>query len=111
MKRIACFLATALIAAAATAAPGQPPEPKSVHGQGCVEAGVEVRCLVVKDIESGKLYNLLVDDPRPAIGEGIEFTGVVFDGATYCMQGEPVRVMKWTHKDSLKCASGHPPTQ
>ena len=111
MKRIACFLTAALITAAATAASGQPPEPKSVHGEGCVEAGAEMRCMVVKDIESGKLYNLLIKDPQPAIGEGIEFTGVVFDGATYCMQGEPVQVIKWTHKDSLKCDSGQPPTQ
>jgi hypothetical protein len=103
--------AMALMAAAATAAAGQPPEPKSVHGQGCVEAGVEVRCLVVKDIESGKLYNLLVKDPQPAIGEGIEFTGVLYDGVTYCMQGIPVQVTKWAHKDSLKCVPGQAPRQ
>lgn len=110
MKR--ALLATAAILFAVTAAaPGASPapEPKQVRGEGCVEAGVEMRCLVLKDVKSGKLYNLMVKEPRPNIGEGIEFTGEPFDGVTYCMQGIAVKVTNWTRKDSLKCSPGEAP--
>jgi hypothetical protein len=40
------------------------------------------------------------------VGEGIEFTGVPYDGVTMCMQGIPVRVTQWKHKDSLRCPQG-----
>ncbi len=97
------FAAMALTAAAATATAGQTPEAKPVHGQGCVEAGVETRCLVVKDVKSGILYNLLIKGARPDIGIGIEFTGVPFNGMSYCMQGTLLEVTKWTRDTSLKC--------
>jgi hypothetical protein len=98
------FAAMALIAAAATVSTGQTPEAKPVHGQGCVEAGVEARCLVVKDVKSGILYNLLIKGTRPDIGIGIDFTGVPFDGMSYCMQGVVLEVSNWTPDTSLKCA-------
>jgi hypothetical protein len=74
-----------------------------VRAEGCVEPGVEARCLVLRDLKSGKLYNLLVKEPRPVVGDGIEFTGVPFDGVTYCMQGVAVEVTTWTRKDHVKC--------
>ncbi len=86
-------------------------ESNVVRGKGCVEAGVEMRCLVVKDIKSSKLYNLMVREPQPKIGDGIEFTGVPFDGVTYCMQGIAVKVTDWARKDSLKCSHGEAPKQ
>jgi hypothetical protein len=110
MKRI--FLAVAAMMLAVTAAAsgaGPAPEQKQVRAEGCVEAGVEMRCLVLKDVKSGKLYNLLVKEPRPKIGEGIEFTGVPFDGVTYCMQGTAVHVTDWTRKDSLQCRKSETP--
>ncbi|HTX76940.1 MAG TPA: hypothetical protein VMD29_12100 [Terracidiphilus sp.] len=81
-------------------------ESKKVEGAGCVEAGVEAGCLVLKDIRSGKTFNLIVSEPRPHAGEGIEFTGTLFDGVTTCMQGRAVQVASWEHKDTLKCAPG-----
>jgi hypothetical protein len=99
-----------ILAGAATTSTASPaPEPKQVRAAGCVEAGVEMRCLVLKDVKSGKLYNLLVKEPRPKIGEGIEFTGMPFDGVTYCMQGIAVKVADWTRKDSLKCSQSEAP--
>lgn len=98
------FAVMALIAAAATATAGQGPEAKPVHGQGCVEAGVEARCLVVKDVKSGILYNLIIKGARPDIGIGIDFTGVPFDGFSYCMQGVLLEVTNWTRDTSLACA-------
>ena len=102
MKRT-IFAAMALIAAAATVTAGQAPEAKPVHGQGCVQAGVEMSCLVVKDVKSGILYNLIIKGTRPEIGIGIDFTGVPFDGFSYCMQGVLLEVSKWTPDTSLKC--------
>lgn len=105
MKRVYFAVATMLLAGVAAAfGAGPTQEPKQLRAEGCVEAGVEMRCLVLKDVKSGKLYNLLVKEPRPKIGEGIEITGVPFDGVTYCMQGAAVTVTHWTHKDSLQCS-------
>jgi len=110
MKRVSLAVAAMLLVVTASASGAGPaPEPKQVHAEGCVEAGVEMRCLVLKDMKSGKLYNLLVKEPRPNIGDGIEFTGVPFDGATYCMQGIAVKVTEWARKDSLKCSRGEAP--
>jgi hypothetical protein len=107
MKRVLLTVAAMILAGAATAFGASPaPEPKQVRAEGCVEAGVEMRCLVLKDVKSGKLYNLLFKEPRPNIGDGIEFTGVPFDGVTNCMQGIAVKVTDWARKDSLKCSHG-----
>lgn len=110
MKRVSLAVAAVMIAVTAGASGAGPaPQSKQVRAEGCVEAGVEMRCLVLKDVKSGKLYNLLVKDPRPNVGEGIEFTGVPFDGVTYCMQGTPVKVTNWTRKDSLHCSQSEAP--
>jgi opacity protein-like surface antigen len=104
MRRLVCAVAALALAGAAAAAGGAPaPDAKQVNAQGCVKAGVEASCLMVKDVDSGKLYNLLIKGDKPAIGIGIEFTGVPYDGVTVCMQGAPVQVTKWVRKDSLKC--------
>jgi hypothetical protein len=107
----ALALATVASVAALPQAPTPPPRPSQVSAQGCVEPGVEERCLVVKDLKSGILYNLLFKGARPAIGIGIDFTGVLFDGMTYCMQGTPVQVTAWTRNDSLKCSLVQTPSQ
>jgi hypothetical protein len=110
MRRFLLAVTVTMLAVTSTAFGAGPTEkPKQVRAEGCVEAGVEMRCLVLKDMKSGTLYNLLVKEPRPKIGEGIEFTGVPFDGVTYCMQGIAVQVTDWTRKDSLKCIQGEAP--
>ena len=110
MKRVLLIVAVMILAGtAAVSGAGPALEPKQVRAEGCVEAGVEMRCLVLKDMKSGKLYNLLVKEPRPNIGDGIEFTGVPFEGVTYCMQGIAVKVTDWKRKDSLKCSLGEAP--
>jgi len=84
-------------------------EPKPVKGQGCVAAGAEASCLVVKDVKTGVLYNLFFKGTKPAVGTGIEFTGVPSDMMTTCMQGKPLEVSTWSRVDSLKCSSGPAP--
>ena len=115
MKRLLMALVAVLLAgsAAATVAgqagAGQEQKAREVRGTGCIQPGVEARCLVVKDVMSGKLYNLLLKEPRPAIGDGIEFTGVPYGDMTVCMQGIPLEVTNWARKDSLKCTEGEAP--
>jgi hypothetical protein len=99
------MLALAGAGATAGAAPAQ--DANQVSAQGCVEAGTEASCLVVKDMVSAKLYNLLIKGDKPAVGTGIEFTGVRYNGMTVCMQGLPVQVATWTRKDTLKCEKSH----
>jgi hypothetical protein len=84
-------------------------EPKPVKGQGCVAAGVEASCLVVKDVKTGVLYNLIFKGTKPAAGTGIEFTGVPRDMMTTCMQGTPLEVSSWSRVDALKCSSSSAP--
>jgi hypothetical protein len=112
MKRVLLALAAAVLTGAAvTSGAGPAPNSKKVRALGCVEPGVEARCLIVKDVKSGKLYNVFIKEPRPAIGDGIEFSAVPYDGATYCMQGIAVQVIGWKRKDGLKCSQGEKPRQ
>ena len=94
------------VAAALLSATPQKPPP--IRGEGCVESGVEARCLVVKDIKNGTQYNLFVKGIQPAIGSGIEFSGVQHHGISTCMQGTAVDVVSWVRKD-LKCTDGAAP--
>ena len=80
-----------------------PPKPVPVRGQGCVATGIEARCLIVRDLNSGKLYNLTFRGMPPAIGEGIEFEGLPHQGPSACMQGVGLDVLSWSPRDSLKC--------
>jgi hypothetical protein len=87
--------------------PQGPPAPApTVSGLGCVEAGVEASCLVLRDTKTNKLYNLYFSMPRkPQPGMGIRFRGTRKDGPTICMQGEPIDVGNWSRAE-LAC-SGH----
>ena len=87
--------------------PQEPPAPaKTISGLGCVEAGVEAGCLVLRDEKTKTLYNLYFSMPRkPQPGMGIRFRGTKKDGVTICMQGEPVNVGNWSRAE-LAC-SGH----
>ena len=109
MKRIVLAIVATLVAASAVTAAASPAQDSNqVRVEGCVQPGVELKCLVVKDVKSGKLYNLIINEPRPAVGIGIQFTAVPFDGMTYCMQGIPVKVTGWTRNDALKCEQEQP---
>lgn len=109
MKHIVFYLAIALMARAMVATAQQPevpkpqPETKKIHGEGCVETGADARCLVVRDLRAGRIYNILVGDPRPTPGEGIEFTGTLHQGANVCMQGAAIEVEHWARKETIKC--------
>ena len=81
-----------------------PPQAKTISGLGCVEAGVEAGCLVLRDQKTKTLYNLYFSMPRkPVPGMGIRFRGTKKDGTTICMQGEPVNVGNWSRAE-LACS-------
>ena len=84
-------------------------KPTPVRAEGCVEAGVEARCLMVKDLRSGTLYNLFVKGARPRVGMGIDFTGVPHNGPTYCMQGVALDVIRWARNAAIQCTPTKPP--
>ena len=65
--------------------------------------GIERHCLYVRDIRSGKLYNIIVKGIQPAVGTGIQFVGIRHKGPTACMRGTPLDVVSWAHSPSLKC--------
>jgi len=107
MKRT-MLAAIALLGILVTAAAAAQ-EPKPVKGQGCVAAGVEASCLVVKDVKTGVLYNLFFKGTKPGVGTGIDFTGVPRDMMTICMQGTPLEVSNWSRVDALECSSSPAP--
>jgi hypothetical protein len=72
------------------------PAGKTITASGCVEAGVEAGCLVLKDSKTGTLYNLFFKSNPPEINTAIRFTGTQHDGPTTCMQGTPVDVKTFT---------------
>ncbi len=108
MKRIR--FAFAIVLVTWPAVPGvaaAPAKPAPIHGQGCVTAGVEAHCLVLRDLKSGRLFNLLFRGIQPAVGEGIEFDALPHQGPSTCMQGgAALEVTGWVHKDTLKCKPG-----
>ena len=100
---VSAVVSLALAAAAASISAAPPTAAKQVKGTGCVQAGVEAGCLVVKDAASGSLYSLIVKGAKPAVGIGIDFVGAPISGATQCMQGIPVQISTWSHNEGLQC--------
>jgi hypothetical protein len=65
---------------------------------GCVAAGVEAGCLVLRTITS-KTYNISAAKPTPTPGSYGEVAGTLKSGAiTTCMQGEVIDPAVWTLK-------------
>ncbi len=111
MARVAFVVLAISLTGTAVVKQGNQSEPKQVHAEGCVEQGVEAGCMVVKDVKSGVVYNILIKGKRPSAGDGIVFTAVPHDGVTHCMQGTAVEVFNWTPKSSLHCTHGEPPNK
>jgi hypothetical protein len=83
---------------------GQAGPPRTVEATGCVWEGVEAGCLMVTDKDTDDLYNILISSgEKPQVGTGIFFMGTVHQGATACMQGQPVEVKNWV-KRKLNCS-------
>jgi hypothetical protein len=96
-------LSVALVCVAQEQIPHPRARPAPIRAQGCVEAGVETGCLLVRDLKTGRLYNLLIRGMPPPLDIGVEFTGTQHNGPSTCMQGIAVEVESWSRKDALKC--------
>jgi len=94
---IALFMLIFLSMALAAQSSQQPVERlgKPITGAGCVQAGVETGCLLVKDAKTKTLYNLFFNGNKPASGDAIQFTGTANAGVNTCMQGKSVHVKEW----------------
>lgn len=101
MRRFTLTSCVLLLTACLSA--GQQKKPVEIRGHGCVQTGVQPHCIFVKDLRSGRFFNLLVRGLQPANGEGIEFAGTLHPGRTPCMQGIPVDVATWVRSSTLKC--------
>ena len=88
--------AVVALLALAAASPAFADEP--IRVEGCVAAGVESGCLVLRAAD-GKVYNVTAAKPKPAIGAYGEIVGAIkSDAMSFCMQGPIVDPAAWTAK-------------
>ena len=106
--RSLCMVAACMaISAIALGQTSSETKPEKIQASGCVQAGVEGGCTVLKDAKSDKLYNLFfASDKKPAPDTAISFAGTAHNGMTTCMQGTAVDVKKWKLK--TKCEKAAP---
>jgi hypothetical protein len=101
---LSCFLMLFLFVSLQSVVYGEQPQnpqnkdiPKLVKSSGCLEPGLEIDCLVLKGFKDNKVYSLFfASNKKPTIGTAISFEGIVHTADTYCIQGKPVDVTKWT---------------
>ena len=84
------------------AGPDEPSRAKNLSGSGCVTAGVEAGCLMLRDTKTQTVYNLYFRGKKPKAGTAIRFSGTPHDGVTMCMQGTAVNVTSWFQL-KMKC--------
>jgi hypothetical protein len=68
---------------------------------GCVAAGVEAKCLVLRTI-TGKTYYISAAKPAPAPGTYGDIDGTLkTEGVTTCQQGPAINPATWTEKGKV----------
>jgi hypothetical protein len=92
---IVCLLGTIMLGQSVPDSEKQPSS-GAVSGSGCVSAGVEGGCFVLRDLKSGTTFNLFFKDTFPTLDTAISFQGTENDNPNFCMQGRAVDVTKWT---------------
>ncbi len=108
------FGAVAAIALIASSANAQQ-QPQAIGEQvlmlGCVAAGIERGCLVIKDRASGKTYQISAARPRPNPTQRlvVVLTGNVTDKADTCQQGPVLENITWAYTKMVCDASESPP--
>ena len=76
--------------------------PVTARGSGCVEAGVEEACRILRDLQTREVFNLFFNNTAPAVNTAVAFEGTRHDNPNICMQGKPVDVREW-HSITLQC--------
>jgi hypothetical protein len=68
---------------------------------GCVAAGVEAKCLVLRTI-TGKTYDITAAKPAPTPGSYGDVDGTLkTGGVTTCQQGPAINTAIWTEKGKV----------
>jgi hypothetical protein len=68
---------------------------------GCVAAGVEAKCLVLRTI-TGKTYDITAAKPAPTPGSYGDVEGTLkTDGVTTCQQGPAINPATWTETSKV----------
>ena len=98
MKRALTVLAASLLWSVAA---GAADAPQQVTVRGCVEAGVEPSCLVLKG--GGQTYNVTAAEPKPAVGTYGTVVGTVSDGMSTCQQGIILAAAIWAVEQGKAC--------
>ena len=93
-------LAGVLLTNAADAQQPLPPA-KKVNILGCVSKGVEL-CLIIRDIRSGKTYQINAANPPPPQGPVVHLTGTIVTVIDFCQQGPVLTNIKWD-ETPLRC--------
>jgi hypothetical protein len=75
--------------------------PVTVTGRGCVEAGVEKGCLVLRDFKTKKVFNLFFKGTPATVHTAISFEGIENNNPNICMQSQAVDVTKWSQLKML----------
>jgi hypothetical protein len=92
---VAGLLASALVTPALVT-PSVADEPIKVTG--CVAAGVEAKCLVLR-ATTGKTYDITAAKPAPAPGAFGDVDGTLkTDAVTTCQQGPAINPATWTER-------------
>ena len=110
VARFSAMLFLALVVAEIATAQSTQKKPATpttaVSGSGCLKAGVERGCFVLKDKTTGKFYNLFfLHTTPPDLNTTIKFTGRLHEGPTTCMQGIAVEVERFARL-SPNCDGG-----
>jgi hypothetical protein len=92
--RAGAILSIAVLATMMPAQDKKKEEIREVRAIGCVRAGVEAGCLMLKTLDGETTYNIFAN-PRPALGTVISIEGTAFRGVTSCNEGIPITVTKW----------------
>jgi hypothetical protein len=100
MVRLSALATLAMFAPSAFAA-------DSISVTGCPVAGVETGCIVIKDKDSGKTYDItsIKSGSKPFDlnqNLAIQLTGTPSDKATICMQGTTLENIEWDYT-KMKC--------
>ncbi len=94
---IIAFAASCILPAYSQKSSDEKAQDKPLTITGCVEAGVEAGCLVLKDTKTKMLYDLKFDQTKPVVGDAITFDGIFHSGEVdTCQQGKIVHVGNWT---------------
>lgn len=105
------LIAIVAIAFIATAAHAQQ-KGEQVTLLGCVSAGVERGCLMIKDRSGGKTYQINASRPRPSPAQRLVvlLTGTVTDKVDFCQQGPVLENITWAYT-KMACDAESPSAQ